>query len=181
MLLKSIFLIFAVSTVTAAVGKTGSYTVNGIGQRKQEILNNGGGVFDLAIAMLETDDLNTDYAYGDNKSGDSTNFGIFKQNWLMLRQSASQFKGQTAGQVKNGEILNKDLKADIKARQESQKFFGTDKWFAGHRNGQSGLDNPNTQDIQNYKDGVNWIHDQLSKDKKYLSDDTRFWVDVVAI
>ncbi|KAG1437004.1 hypothetical protein G6F56_013309 [Rhizopus delemar] len=99
----------------------------------------------------------------------------------MLRTSASQFKGQSTGQVKNGEILNKDLKADIKARQDSQNFYGADKWFAGHRNGQSGLSQPHTQDIENYKNGVNWIHDQLSKDKKYLSDDTRFWVDVVAI
>ncbi|KAG2198864.1 hypothetical protein INT46_008421 [Mucor plumbeus] len=182
MLLKSLFLFFAVSTVTAATAaKNGNYTVNGLGQRKQEILNSGGAVFDLAIAMLETDDLSTDYPYGDNKSGESTNFGIFKQNWLMLRTSASQFKGQSAGDVKNGEVLNKDLKADIKARQESQEFFGTTKWFAGHRNGQSGLDNPDTEDIHNYMDGVNWIRDQLASDKKYLSDDTRFWVDVVAI
>ena len=181
MLIKSIFLFFAISTVTAAVGKTGSYTVNGLGQRKQKILKSGGGVYDLAIAMLETDNLGTNYAYGDNKSGDSTNFGIFKQNWFMLRTSSSQFKGQSSGNVNNGAVLNKNLKADIKARQESQNFYGADKWFAGHRNGQSGLDNPYTQDIQNYKDGVNWIHDQLASNKKYLSDDTRFWVDVIAI
>ncbi|CAO3674043.1 unnamed protein product [Rhizopus stolonifer] len=181
MLFNTIALFLAVSTVAAAAAKSGSYPVNGLGQRKQEILHNGGGVWDLAIAMLETEDLKTDYAYGDNKSGDSTNFGIFKQNWFMLRTSASQFKGQTAGQVKNGEILNRDLKADIKARQDSQNYYGADKWFAGHRNGQSGLSQPHTQDIENYKNGVNWIHDQLASNKKYLSDDTRFWVDVVAI
>ena len=181
MLVKSLFLFFAVSSVTAAAANRGSYIINGLGQRKQEILKSGGGIYDVAIAMLETDNLNTDYPYGDNKSGDSTNFGIFKQNWFMLRSSASQFKGQSAGDVKHGEVLNKDLKADIKARQESQQFYGADKWFAGHRNGESGLNNPHTQDIENYKAGVNWIHDQLASDKKYLSDDTRFWVDVVAI
>jgi hypothetical protein len=181
MLVKSLFLFFAVSSVTAAAANRGSYIINGLGQRKQEILKSGGGTYDVAIAMLETDGLNTDYPYGDNKSGDSTNFGIFKQNWFMLRTSASQFKGQSAGDVKHGEVLNNDLKADIKARQESQQFYGADKWFAGHRNGESGLSNPYTQDIENYKAGVNWIHDQLASDEKYLSDDTRFWVDVVAI
>ena len=35
----------------------------------------------------------------------SLNFGIFKQNWMMLRQSASEFKGETAQQVDDGAIL----------------------------------------------------------------------------
>jgi hypothetical protein len=30
-------------------------------------------------------------------------------------------------------------------------------------------------------DGVAWIQQQLESDKKFQSDDTRFWVDVVAI
>ncbi|KAG1374601.1 hypothetical protein G6F61_009183 [Rhizopus arrhizus] len=181
MLLKyfGFFLLCALGFVAAA--DRGSYTVPGLGKRKQEILNNGGGVWDIAIAMLENDHLSTDYPYGDNKSGDSANFGIFKQNWFMLRTSTSQFKGQPASNSNNGAVLNKDLKADIKARHDSQNFYGTDKWFAGHRNGQSGLSNPYTQDITNYKNGVNWIESQLSSDKKYLSDDTRFWVYVVPI
>jgi hypothetical protein len=32
----------------------GSYTVSGLGSRKQAILNAGGNTLDLAIAMLET-------------------------------------------------------------------------------------------------------------------------------
>ncbi|EIE76409.1 hypothetical protein G6F46_000136 [Rhizopus delemar] len=181
MLLNSInlSLLFAVGLATAA--RNGSYTVSGLGKRKQEILNNGGGVWDIAIAMLETEDLTTNYPYGDNKSGDSTNFGIFKQNWFMLRHSTSQFNGQSASDVSNGAILNRDLKADIKARQESQNFYGADRWFGGHRNGETGLNNYQTSDINDYKNGVNWIHDQLASDKKYLSDDTRFWVDVTPI
>ncbi|EIE75864.1 hypothetical protein G6F46_000931 [Rhizopus delemar] len=181
MLLKYInfFLLFVIGFVAAA--NRGTQHVPGLGKRKQAILKNGGGVWDLAIAMLESDKMMTDYPYGDNKSGDSANFGIFKQNWFMLRTSTSQFKGQPARNANNGAILNKKLRYDIKARQESQKFYGADKWFGGHRNGESGLNNPYTQDITNYKNAVNWIHDQLVKDKKYLSDDTRFWVDVVAI
>ena len=42
---------------------------------------------------------------GDGKTGDSTNFGIFKQNWYMLRHSASEFLGETVGQVDDGAIL----------------------------------------------------------------------------
>jgi hypothetical protein len=42
---------------------------------------------------------------GDGKTGDATNFGIFKQNWFILRHSASEFKGQSVGDVDNGAIL----------------------------------------------------------------------------
>lgn len=47
----------------------------------------------------------TSVLIGDGKSGDSTNFGVFKQNWYMLRNSASEFLGQTVAQVSNGAIL----------------------------------------------------------------------------
>lgn len=159
----------------------GSYTVSGLGARKQAILNNGGGIWDIAIAMLETETLTTNYVYGDGKSYDSANFGIFKQNWFMLRSSTPEFKGFTTNDYNTGAILNSNLKEDIKTRQESQNYYGADKWFGGHRNGETGLNNPYTQDITNYKNAVNWIHDQLASDSKYLSDDTRFWVNVPAI
>jgi hypothetical protein len=42
---------------------------------------------------------------GDGKDGDGTNFGIFKQNWYILRHSASEFLGQTVAEVANGAIL----------------------------------------------------------------------------
>ncbi|KAG2199502.1 hypothetical protein INT47_009956 [Mucor saturninus] len=172
--------LFVISCVSAAT-RTGTETIKGLGKRKQQILNSGGGVYDIAIAMLETTNLGTDYVYGDGKTGDSANFGIFKQNWFMLRTSTSQFKKYNKNNSNLGSVLNKHLAQDIKARQESQKFYGPDKWFAGHRNGESGLSNPYTQDITDYKNGVNWIHSQLIKDKKYLSDDTRFWIYVVPI
>lgn len=47
-----------------APGDRGSYTVSGLGQRKQAILNAGGGTTDLAIAMLETENMQTNYPYG---------------------------------------------------------------------------------------------------------------------
>ncbi|KAF4265870.1 hypothetical protein CNMCM8812_002964 [Aspergillus fumigatus] len=159
----------------------GSYTVSGLGQRKQEILRAGGNTMDMAIAMLESDHMKTDYVYGDGKSGDATNFGIFKQNWMMLRTSASDFKGQSESQVSNGAVLNHDLKKDIQARHDSEKYYGFDKWVAGHRNGATGLQHPYTDDINTYKSAIQWIRQQIESDPKYKKDDTRFWVDVVAI
>ncbi|CEG81953.1 hypothetical protein RMATCC62417_16090 [Rhizopus microsporus] len=179
--LKVLGLLLVATVASVSAADRGTETVPGLGRRKQQILNSGGGIWDLAIAMLETKNLGTDYVYGDGKTYDSANFGIFKQNWFMLRTSTSQFKGQTTSQWNNGAVLNSNLQQDIKARQESQNYYGPDKWFAGHRNGESGLSNPYTQDITNYKDAVNWIHDQLASNSKYLSDDTRFWVDVTAI
>jgi len=160
----------------AALADTGSYTVSGLGARKQQITNAGGTTLDLAIAMMETETMQTNYAYGDNKSGDSANFGIFKANWYMIRTACSQFSGQTASQYNNGAVLNNDLSQDISCRHSSQNYFGYDKWFAGHRNGQSGIENPNTQDIANYKNGVLWLQQQITSNSKYLTDDTRFWI-----
>jgi hypothetical protein len=84
---------------------SGSYPVSGLGARKKAVTAAGGTTLDMAIAMLETDTMTTGYTYGDGKTGDSTNFGIMKQNWGMLRGGASQFKGQTEAQVSNGAVL----------------------------------------------------------------------------
>lgn len=58
----------------------------------------------LALVLLTSSScfLNPE---GDGKTGDATNFGIFKQNWMMLRQSASEFKGETAQQIDDSAIL----------------------------------------------------------------------------
>jgi hypothetical protein len=44
--------------------KRGFETVPGLGSRKQNILNAGGNTLDLAIAMLETVNMQTSYTYG---------------------------------------------------------------------------------------------------------------------
>ncbi|OQE29020.1 hypothetical protein PENFLA_c004G10366 [Penicillium flavigenum] len=159
----------------------GNQTVAGLGARKQEVVAAGGNTRDLAIAMLETDTMTTDYKYGDGKTGDGTNFGIFKQNWFILRHSASEFLGQTVDDVDNGAILNSDLGKDIQSRHEGEEHYGFETWFSGHRNGESGIKNPGTEDINGYIDAIAWIQQQIESDEKYQSDDTRFWVDVQAI
>ncbi|KAL3445013.1 hypothetical protein BJX65DRAFT_310380 [Aspergillus insuetus] len=161
----------------------GSYTVSGLGSRKQAILNAGGNTLDLAIAMLETETMTTGYTYGDAKTYDAANFGLFKQNWGMLRVCATRYglAGQSEAQWNNGAILNSNVYADVASRWDCQGYYGVDLWFAGHRNGASGLSNPNTDDINKYKSAVYWIQQQIDSNSAYKSDDTRFWVDVEAI
>ena len=165
----------------------GTEEIPELGIRKQEILKQGANVLDLAVAMAETKTLTADYPFGDvypdgrPKIDDAANFGIFKQNWQMIRESVPQFKKFTAKDYKEGAVLNSDLGLDIQVLHASQKFYGIDQWFAGHRNGPSGLTNPNTADINNYKQAIYWTRDQLSSDEKYLKDDTRFWVYVPPI
>lgn len=38
-----------------------------------------------------------------------------------------------------------------------------DTWFAWHRNGESGLNNPNTPDIDGYQNAIHWIAEQLKE------------------
>ncbi|GJF30802.1 hypothetical protein KNE206_35020 [Kitasatospora sp. NE20-6] len=161
--------------------KCGSYSVGGLGSRKQQLRNAGADALDLATAMLETDTMTTGYPYGDNKSGDAANFGVFKQNWMMLRASCNQFRGQSAGQWNNGSALNSGLGADVSCLHQSRSHYGESTWFAGHRNGASGLSNPNTQDIRNYRAAVYWIRDRINSNTANLGNDTRFWVEVPAI
>jgi hypothetical protein len=159
----------------------GYYTVGGLGASKSAVRNAGGTSLDLAIAMLETDTMTTNYTYGDGKTGDAANFGIFKQNWYMIRQAVSQYSGYGANEWNAGAALNSNLSWDIQVRHAAQSKWGEYTWFAGHRNGQTGLSNPNTQDIANYRTAVYWIQSQINSSSTYLSDDTRFWVSVPPI
>ncbi|PCG93937.1 Hypothetical protein PENO1_081010 [Penicillium occitanis (nom. inval.)] len=160
----------------------GSETVSGIGAHKQAILNAGGNTLDLAIAMLEIKTMSTaDYPYGDGKTYDSANFGLFKQNWGMLRVCASRygFQGQSENDWNNGAELNSNVYADVASRWDCQEYYGYDKWFGGHRDGATGLANPYTQDItknKDYKNAVEWIQQQIDSNDQYKTDDTRFWV-----
>jgi hypothetical protein len=61
------------------------------------------GIHDLPLVIWPS--VLTDLSIGDGKTSDSTNFGIFKQNWYMLRTSASEFGGQSEAQVSKGVIL----------------------------------------------------------------------------
>jgi len=170
------------ATTTEPPGPSGHYTVPGLGARKKAITNYGGTVLDMAVAMLETETMQADsYPYGDGKTDDSANFGIFKQNWYMIRSAVPKYNNLKASDYNTGAALNQDLSWDVQVLQMSQQFYGIDVWFGGQRDGQTGISNPDTTDINNYKNAVYWIRDQINSDPKYLTDDTRFWVEVPAI
>jgi hypothetical protein len=172
----------AANALTCPSGMScGSYTISGLGARKQQILNTGANTLDLAVAMLETDTMQANYTYGDGKTGDSANFGIFKQNWFMIRTSVSQYSSYGPSQYNAGAALNSNLSWDIQVLHASQNKYGIYDWFAGHRDGQSGLSNPGTTDINNYRTAVYWIQSQLNSNSANLSNNTRFWVSVPAI
>lgn len=100
---KALFFFLLIAFVSA---NSGTYTVTGLDKRKQAILNAGGGSWDIAIAMHQTKNLGTGYIYGDAKSDGSANFGIFKQNWFMLRTSNTQFNSYTfSSSYNNGNVL----------------------------------------------------------------------------
>jgi hypothetical protein len=107
MFTKTFALAFLTALASAQEDPRGSYAVPGLGARKGQVLAAGGTTLDLAIAMLETENMGTDYDYGDNKDFDAANFGIFKQNWYMLRQCASGagFVGQSPEEWNNGALL----------------------------------------------------------------------------
>ena len=168
-------------TVNGTTLSCGSYTISGLGSRKQQVRNAGASVLDLAVAMLETNTMQANYTYGDGKSGDAANFGIFKQNWYMLRTSCSYFSGQSASQYNNGSVLNSNLGEDVSCINQSQSHYGLTNWFGGQRDGQSGLSNPNQTVVTEYKIAVEWIESQLNSSSSNLSNDTRFWVSVPAI
>ena len=169
------------ASINVLAADRGSYQVSGLGARKQAILNAGGNTLDLAIAMLETENMQANYTYGDGKTGDAANFGIFKQNWFMIRHSVSEYKSCTASQYSWADVLNSNLSWDIKCLHTCQNYYGLSKWFGGHRNGETGLNNYNTTDINNYKNAVYWIKSQIDSNSNYKTDNTCFWVSVPAI
>ncbi|KAF5583100.1 uncharacterized protein FSUBG_13221 [Fusarium subglutinans] len=184
-------IISLVSASVAAPGDRGSYPVSGLGIRKQAILNAGGNTLDLAIAMLEDEhiwQIKTQISIGGGKTLDAANFGVFKVNWGILRVCAKRagFVGQATfvTRTRSPTALfthSSDIYADVASRWDCQEQYGYDKWFAGHRNGATGLSNPNTEDIRFYRESVEWIQKQIDSKSTYKTDDTRFWVDVTPI
>jgi len=109
-------------------------------------------------------------------------------SWVRVRisgitvlSSSKQAKYSTTGVLADILTHSADLYADVASRWDCQGYYGYDKWFAGHRNGATGLAHPNTPDIRFYRESVEWIKGQIDSDPKYKSDDTRFWVDVTPI
>ncbi|WP_431683532.1 hypothetical protein [Kitasatospora sp. KL5] len=97
------------------------------------------------------------------------------------RRPGADPEPQGASRYNNGAALNGNLFQDVSCLHQSQNHYGLGVWFAGHRNGASGLAGPNTADIDHHKAAVYWIKAQIDADSANLGNDTRFWVQVPAI
>ena len=154
--------------------------VVGLGARKQQIMATAGfaqfGQYLIASAMLETTDLTTNYPLGDNKTGDSFNAGICKQNWGMIRRCHPAWNTMTAAEFNTSAMMNTNLALDVQVYNECRTMFGAN-WWSGHRAGFGSLGS-NTQDIQVFKAGMDWINMMLTT---HLTDDVRVWVTVPPI
>jgi hypothetical protein len=132
----------------------------------------------LASAMMETEMMDaTTYADGDNKTGDSWNGGVCKQNWGMMRKCHPAWQSLTANDYASARPMNTNRSLDVTVYNECRAFYGT-SWWAGQRNGSSGLANPNTPDIQRFKLAEDWTNTMVAC---HLTDDIRFWANVPAI
>lgn len=60
------------------------------------------------------------------------------------------------------------------SKQNVAAHSGIDRFLAGHRNGQTGLDHPNTADINLFQLSWRWIHNQLNTNQDHYRDGVRF-------
>jgi hypothetical protein len=163
----------------------GCYSVSGLGANKKALLDAGASqmTYFLASAMVETETmLTSSYAVGDGKTGDSFNAGVCKQNWGMIRTCHPAWNGLSSSSYTTSMAMNGDNATsralDVQVYIECRNYYGNN-WWAGHRNGSSGLSNPNTADIQNFKIGMDWTNTQIQNG--HLCDDVRFWVNLPPI
>ncbi|QGI82479.1 hypothetical protein CEK25_009208 [Fusarium fujikuroi] len=163
--------------LTSLVTIVAVVTVSGLGTRKQAILSAGGnGTLDLAILRTHVNQLHMSEFTGDVNGNalDAAKRAGFKDK-PKARVSLRTLTGST--QLTH----SSDIYADVASRWDCQGYYGYDRWFAGHRNGATGLSNPNTEDIRFYRESVEWIQKQIESKSTYKTDDTRFWVDVTPI
>ncbi len=165
----------------SVIGDHGCYTVNGLSATKSVFRADGATTFDMAVSMEETTNMKVDYPWGDNKTGDSFNAGAFKQNWFMIRTSWGPYATKKSTDYTTAALQNFNRQLDINVLHASLAKYGQYLWFAGHRHGQTGLSNPGTQDILNYKNAVLQVKWELDNHPTYQTDDTRCWSYVPAI
>ena len=124
--------------------------------------------------MMETNNLQANYARGDNKSGDASCWGLCKQNLGMIKVCHPSITTEA-----QAEQLNSDLSLDVQVYNECRQYYGSD-WWSAHRMGanNAGLD---TYDIRVFTAAQDWTYEMLQEGAGHFDDDVYFWVDVPAI
>jgi hypothetical protein len=156
----------------------GCYIASGMGANRRAFNSAGANREFLASCMMETENCNTSYAYGDNKTGDAFNAGACKQNWGMMRVAYAPWRGMSSSQYATSAQMNSNRSLDVTVYKASWSYYGKQKFLAGHRNGSSGLANPNTTDINNFIKVFDWGYNNIAN---HTTDDVRFWSNVPAI
>ena len=153
----------------------GCYTVSGLGTNKTAYKNAGASQYFLASAMLETEKMSTNYTYGDGKTGDSFNAGACKANWYAARNA--YYKSTCVSCYSTFAECNSSKSKDVTVWNSIKSYYGS-KYWAVHRNGQSGYNTPNTTDINKFKTLNDWLNTKISG---HLTDDVRFWSNLPSI
>jgi hypothetical protein len=149
----------------------GSYSAN-----EKSALNSGGNQTFLAVGMLETSTMDSNYTYGDGKSGDAANFGYMKDNWYSYRTWVPSFKGQSSSQYNNGAKANGNYSNANSYANSIISAAGWTTYWEVHRGGQGRVGVWNS-DTDEYYQGVNWIQQQNGTN----TGGERYWVSVPAI
>jgi hypothetical protein len=157
----------------------GSYTITNYHVNKNTVLADGANGDEFAIGMLETSTMDSNYTYGDGKTGDAANFGFMKNNWYMYRTAVSNFKGQSASQYNNGAIANNNYPNAINFCNQCISHFGWTEFWEVQRGGQGRIGNWNS-DTAEYYNAVNWTYQEVNNNNAWHND-TRYWAEVPAI
>jgi len=152
--------------------------VPGLGRRKRQLRKIGATLAFLASAMMETQGMTTNYKYGDGKTGDSFNAGLAKQNWFLARKCHASWRHLGANNYRTLAVLNHNPKLDINVYKQCRSKFSKRKFFATHRDGETGFNHPFTTDIDKFIASYDWTLQHL---QGHASDDVRFWVNVPPI
>ncbi len=175
--------------INGSKGKGETYNVNGLGQNKQKIVaaaqKAGAGDKEtaalLAIANQETQKMDCNYAYGDNKGGDSACFTPFKCNGSMIKEAA---KDGVIDQkyASNPGAINNDLDSGVKVMTHLMKKYGMKKFIDYHRGGTSGRDgNYPRSKMDDYDKAMHNLISAYANDKSLWSSDERVKSNVKAI
>jgi len=160
----------------------GSENISGLGRNKQAYIAAGADLDFLASAMMETKAMDpASYPRGDQLKGvpkvkDDFNVGACKQNWGMMRPVYFPWKKLGPNDYLTAVALNYDKNLDVLIYKLCLRSYGQTRFLAGHRNGSTGLDSPNTPDINNFIRAWRWTRSLLDSDSNNLTNDVRFFV-----
>ena len=129
----------------------------------------------LAIGSLETHHFEVDYPQGDNKLGDSANYGIYKMNKAHVRDIVKS-KGPDLEYALETIHSNKYYASYMVIRGIKQQ--GLQKFLIQHRGGESGLLEPNKSEIVEYVSAVEHIKQEYKNNPNSWYNDVRYTIQV---